>query len=163
MSNTAHPKQSLVHSVLTINISVIAVPGKVMNVRVYVYNPVLGDDETITALIVWDALTPEEAGGVVNHYSVSIQEEGTVEEITVSTNHLYIHVHGFESHLRQLIFSRKSDCLGCAVLLCLVCLFDLACFFLPSHLSFKNMYKMYMSFKNMYMCMHVLGNLCHIQ
>ena len=38
--------------------------------------------------------------------------------------------------MRQLIFSRKSDCLGCAVLLCLVCLFDLACFFLPSHLSF---------------------------
>ena len=29
---------------------------------------------------------------------------------------------------------------GCAVLLCLVCLFDLASFFLPSHLSFKNMY-----------------------
>ena len=26
------------------------------------------------------------------------------------------------------------------MLLCLVCLFDLACFFLPSHLSFKNMY-----------------------
>ena len=26
------------------------------------------------------------------------------------------------------------------VLLCLVCLFDLACFFLSSHLSFKNMY-----------------------
>ena len=25
-----------------------------------------------------------------------------------------------------------SDCLGCAVLLCLVCLFDLACFFLSS-------------------------------
>ena len=25
-----------------------------------------------------------------------------------------------------------SDCLGCVVLLCLVCLFDLACFFLPS-------------------------------
>ena len=36
------------------------------------------------------------------------------------------------SHPRQLIFRRKSDCLGCAVLLCLVCLFDLACFFLPS-------------------------------
>ena len=36
---------------------------------------------------------------------------------------------GFESHPRQL---RKSDCLGCAVLLCLVCLFDLACFFLSS-------------------------------
>ena len=36
---------------------------------------------------------------------------------------------------RQLIFSRKSDCLGCAVLLCLVCLFDLACFFLSSFSS----------------------------
>ena len=48
-----------------------------------------------------------------------------------------------ESHPRQLIFSRKSDCLGCAVLLCLVCLFDLACFFLLiSHL--KNMYCTYM-------------------
>ena len=33
-------------------------------------------------------------------------------------------------HPRQLNFSRRSDCLGCAVLLCLVCLFDLACFFL---------------------------------
>ena len=42
---------------------------------------------------------------------------------------------GFESHPRQLIFSRKSDCLGCAVLLCLVCLFDLACFFLSSFSS----------------------------
>ena len=37
-------------------------------------------------------------------------------------------------------FSRKSDCLGCAVLLCLVCLTLLASFFLPSHFSFKNMY-----------------------
>ena len=42
---------------------------------------------------------------------------------------------GFESHPRQLIFLRKSDCLGCAVLLCLVCLFDLGCFFLPSFSS----------------------------
>ena len=32
---------------------------------------------------------------------------------------------------------RKSDCLGCAVLLCLVCLTLLASFFLPSHLSLK--------------------------
>ena len=40
-----------------------------------------------------------------------------------------------ESHLRQLIFSRKSDCLGYAVLLCLVCLFDLACFFFSSFSS----------------------------
>ena len=33
------------------------------------------------------------------------------------------------------------DCLGCAELLCLVCLFDLACFFLSSFSSLiKNMY-----------------------
>ena len=36
----------------------------------------------------------------------------------------------------NLIFLRKSDCLGCAVLLCfVVCLTLLASFFLPSHLS----------------------------
>ena len=45
-------------------------------------------------------------------------------------------------YMWQLIFSRKSDCLGCAVLLfaLFVCLTLLASFFLPSHLSFKNMY-----------------------
>ena len=63
---------------------------------------------------------------------------------------IYIHVHvcsfpnAFQVHMciftttciyMQLIFSRKSDCLGCAVLLCLVCLFDLACFFLSSFSS----------------------------
>ena len=38
-------------------------------------------------------------------------------------------------------FLGKSDYLGCAVLLCLVCLFDLACFFLSSFSSLiKNMY-----------------------
>ena len=42
---------------------------------------------------------------------------------------------GFESHPRQLIFLRKSDCLGCAVLLCLVvCLTLLASSFLLSSL-----------------------------
>ena len=46
---------------------------------------------------------------------------------------------GFESHLRELIFLRKSDCLGCAVLLCLVVYSTLlASFFLPSHLSLKH-------------------------
>ena len=36
----------------------------------------------------------------------------------------------------------KSDCLGCAVLLCPVSLFGLACFFLPSfsHLSLKHVH-----------------------
>ena len=59
--------------------------------------------------------------------------------------------HGFESHLRQLIFSRKSDCLGCAVLLCLVCLFDLACFILSSFSSLiKNMYIQHIYNVNMY-------------
>ena len=43
---------------------------------------------------------------------------------------------GFESHPRQLIFLRKSDCLGCAVWLCLVvCLILLASCFLPSLIS----------------------------
>ena len=45
----------------------------------------------------------------------------------------YIHVEcrGFESHPRQLIFLRKSDCLGCAVLLFLVVYLTLlASFFL---------------------------------
>ena len=41
----------------------------------------------------------------------------------------------FESHHRQLIFLMKNDCLGCAMLRCLVCLFDLACFFFPSFSS----------------------------
>ena len=37
-----------------------------------------------------------------------------------------------------------SDCLGCAVFPCLVCLFDLACFFLPSfsHLSLKHVFSL---------------------
>ena len=41
-------------------------------------------------------------------------------------------------------FLRKSDCLGCAVLLCLVvCLTLLASFFLPSHLSLKHIHVHY--------------------
>ena len=39
---------------------------------------------------------------------------------------LSVECRGFESHLRQLIFLRKSDCLGCAA--CLVCLTLLASF-----------------------------------
>ena len=41
---------------------------------------------------------------------------------------------------KKLIFLRKSDCLGCAVLPCLVCLTLLAFFFLPSHLSLKHVH-----------------------
>ena len=52
--------------------------------------------------------------------------------------HLHVECRGFESHPRQLIFFRKSDC--CVALPC--CLFDLACFFLPSfsHLSLKHVH-----------------------
>ena len=61
----------------------------------------------------------------------------------VHVQKMYIHVytccHGFESHPRQLIFLRESDCLGCAVLLCLVvCLTLLVSSFLPSHLMYTN-------------------------
>ena len=46
------------------------------------------------------------------------------------STYMYMHVRGFESHPRQLIFLRKSDCLRCAVLLALfVCLTLLASFF----------------------------------
>ena len=39
---------------------------------------------------------------------------------------------GFESHPRQLIFLWKSDCLGCAVLLCLVVCLTLLASLFPS-------------------------------
>ena len=68
---------------------------------------------------------------------------------------VYIECRGFKSHPRQLFFPRKSDCLGCAVLLCLVVYLTLlASFFLPSHLSL-NM-QMYICI-NMYVHVHV----CH--
>ena len=89
-------------------------------------------------------------GGNINF--INEEDEGkcpmlvAVEQVHYYTyicrnSHIHIHVHesiecrGLESHLRQLIFSRKSDCIGCAVLLCLVCLFDLACYFLSSFSS----------------------------
>ena len=47
-----------------------------------------------------------------------------------------LYTYMYMSHLRRLIFLRKSDCLGCAVLLCLVVRVTLlASFHLPSHLS----------------------------
>ena len=50
---------------------------------------------------------------------VSSEKVSSLDSLTHTHTHVY---------LRQLIFLRKSDCLGCGVLLCLV---DLACFFLP--------------------------------
>ena len=67
---------------------------------------------------------------------------------------------GFESHLRHLIFLSKSDCLGCAVLLCLVfCLTLLASFFLPSS-SLINMYTSYMAHVCMYMYTCCTAHVC---
>ena len=46
------------------------------------------------------------------------------------------------SYTWQLIFLRKSDYIGCAVLLCpVVCLTLLAYSFLPSHLSLKHVHE----------------------
>ena len=54
-------------------------PGKVMNVRSYVYHPLLDDMTKITALIVWDGLSFVDAGGTVSHYVVVIKRnEDTV-------------------------------------------------------------------------------------
>ena len=43
---------------------------------------------------------------------------------TTQPTYVYMYMcRGFESHLRQLIFLWKSDCLGCAVRVALPCLF----------------------------------------
>ena len=62
---------------------------------------------------------------------------GTTDRYCTCIVHVHVECCGFESHPSQLIFLKKSDCLGYAVLLCLVvvCLTLLASFFLPSHLS----------------------------
>ena len=52
------------------------------------------------------------------------------------TSGLYIQY----TYIQYTYMYRKSDCLGCAVLLCLVCLFDLACFFLSSFSSLIYVY-----------------------
>ena len=48
-----------------------------------------------------------------------------------------VYIHYKFSHLicSGILVTCTCDCLGCAVLLCLVCLFDLACFFLSSFSS----------------------------
>ena len=49
------------------------------------------------------------------------------------------------TYIRCFTCTWKSDCLGCAVLLCLVCLTLLASFFFPSHLSLKHVYIYYIT------------------
>ena len=46
-----------------------------------------------------------------------------------SAGDIHVECRGFESHPRQLIFLMKSDCLDCAVLLCLVVCLTLLAFF----------------------------------
>ena len=70
-------------SILPISIYSSLGPDQVMNVRVYVYQPVLYSDE-ITALIVWDPLSPLQAGGIVNRYIVNVSEVMSGTEIEVS-------------------------------------------------------------------------------
>ena len=55
------------------------------------------------------------------------------------------------------IFSRKSDCLGCAVLLCLVCLFDLACFYLYIHVHVPR-HSCFYTYMYTYLITHESGN-----
>ena len=59
-------------------------------------------------------------------------------EVIISIENLFSYICMFESHLRQLIFSTALGVLCCFALF--VCLTLLASFFLPSHLSFKDMY-----------------------
>ena len=74
---------------------------QVMNVRVYVYHPILDDSTNITALVVWDALTEIEAGGVVDNYSVVIQDDGNnvfvSNQCTCNTPvHTYAPIHTYK-------------------------------------------------------------------
>ena len=57
------------------------------------------------------------------------QEDFLCLSLTMCTL-IVVHCRGFESHPRRLIFLRKVTALG--VLCWLSCLYDLACFFLPS-------------------------------
>ena len=65
--------------------------------------------------------------------------------------YVHVHVHVYTVHCiciyivlyhltQQLIHTHTHACTCTTVLLCLVCLFDLASFFLPSHLSLKHVY-----------------------
>ena len=47
-------------------------PGQVMNVRVFPYFPLRNTTDTFSALVVWDALSRIDAGGVVDKYSVLV-------------------------------------------------------------------------------------------
>ncbi len=70
-------------------------PGKVQDVRVFVYSPLRDPMAEVTALVVWEGLTPEEAGGVVEIYTVVITDSQGMELVVCmspegSENNLFI-------------------------------------------------------------------------
>ena len=73
-----------VHAFINSKIRFSSAPGQVMNVRAYVYHPILDNDDNITALIVWDALSGAEAGGIVEYYSVQIRDSENDAIVLVS-------------------------------------------------------------------------------
>ena len=57
-------------------------PAKVQNVRVHVYFPVRSSRELVSAQVVWDGLSVEEAGGMLTSYSINIIDVLMGEPIT---------------------------------------------------------------------------------
>ncbi len=56
-----------------------SVPGKVQGVRVFVYSPLRDPMAEVTAVIVWEELTLEKAGGDVEIYTVIITDSEGME------------------------------------------------------------------------------------
>ena len=75
-------------------------PGQVMNVRAYVYHPILDNDDNITALIVWDTLSAAEAGGIVEYYSVRIRDVENNDIVLVSA---YSSIHVLLNYVLQFV------------------------------------------------------------
>ena len=88
-------------------------PGQVMNVRAYVYHPILDNDDNITALIVWDALSAAEAGGIVEYYSVRIRDVENNDIVLVSAI-LFIVVYTYTSNenciIHVYVYVHRSTC-----------------------------------------------------
>jgi hypothetical protein len=83
-------------------------PGKVMNVKAYVFRPSLENDNDITALIVWDPLDEVDAGGTVSHYSVNISDGSANLELTTMENESYVIVREF-SNFNVLSYPLKNN------------------------------------------------------
>ncbi len=60
------------------------VPAQVQNVRVYVFYPIRNDTSLVTAQVVWDGLSVEEAGGMLTGYSIDILNAGDMSPVTAS-------------------------------------------------------------------------------